>query len=70
MINPLTYEGKDVVLIQILVKGEMEWQTVTKKYQTIEYEDENGLSAMMRTTDFPAAITLEMLVNEKNRTTW
>jgi lysine 6-dehydrogenase len=60
----LTLEGKDVTLIRISAQGikdglEKEWE-----YQAIEYEDEkNDLSAMMRTTAFPAIITLEMLVD-------
>ena len=63
LIDPLTYEGKDVVLIQILASGKKDGREWTKKYQAIEYGDTNGLTAMMRTTAFPAAITLEMLVD-------
>lgn len=63
LIDPLTYESKDVVLIQILVKGNKNGQGLTKKYQAIEYGDNTGLTAMMRTTAFPAAIILEMLVD-------
>ena len=59
----LTYEGDDVVLIQILTAGSKAGKSVTKTYQAVEYGAENGLTAMMRTTAFPAAITLEMLVD-------
>lgn len=63
LIDPLTYDGQDVVLIQILAKGIKDGKQSTKKYQAVEYGDNNGLTAMMRTTAFPAAITLEMLVD-------
>jgi lysine 6-dehydrogenase len=61
--GPLTYPGDDVVLIQIALKGQQGTDQVAEVYQAIEYGDDQGLTAMMRTTAFPAAITLEMLVD-------
>jgi len=60
LIEPLTYESEDVVLIRLTAKDQQK-QLV---YETIEYGDKNNaLTAMMRTTAFPAAIILEMLVD-------
>lgn len=62
--DPLNYDGEDVVLIQIRAEGKRDGKALVKKYQAIEYGDKNsGLTAMMRTTAFPAALTLEMLVD-------
>jgi saccharopine dehydrogenase-like NADP-dependent oxidoreductase len=60
LIDPLTYQSDDVVLIRLTAKGSgKRWI-----YEAIEYgEKDNGLTAMMRTTAFPAAIILEMLVD-------
>lgn len=60
LIEPLTYKSGDVVLIR-LTASEGTKQIV---YETVEYGDTtNNLTAMMRTTAFPAAIILEMLVD-------
>jgi lysine 6-dehydrogenase len=60
LIEPLTYKSGDVVLIRLTARDGSK-QLV---YETVEYGDEkNKLTAMMRTTAFPAAIILEMLVD-------
>jgi len=60
LIEPLTYKSGDVVLIRLTARAGSK-QLV---YETVEYGDEtNKLTAMMRTTAFPAAIILEMLVD-------
>lgn len=62
----LHYESDDVVLIRVTAIGHKEGSTKTITYQAIEYGDKkNNLTAMMRTTAFPAAITLQMLVEGK-----
>jgi len=61
---PLTYQSEDVVLIRITAQGQKNSQSIKIGYQAIEYPDkENNLTAMMRTTAFPAALTLEMLTD-------
>jgi lysine 6-dehydrogenase len=60
----LTLEGEDVTLIRIIVKGISNGKHRKWTYQAIEYGDKkNDLTAMMRTTAFPAILTLEMLVD-------
>jgi len=62
----LAVEGEDVTLIRISAKGMVDGVEMERSYQSIEYGDKkNGLTAMMRTTAFPAIITLEMLMNER-----
>ncbi len=60
----LTFEGEDVTLMRVSAQGMKDGVEKRWDYQAIEYEDrENNLTAMMRTTAFPAIITLEMLVD-------
>jgi lysine 6-dehydrogenase len=62
----LQYESDDVVLIRITAKGQKEGVRKTITLQAIEYGDKkNELTAMMRTTAFPAAIILQMLLENK-----
>ena len=67
MLNSLLqYESEDVVLISVTAKGQKEGREKTLVYQAIEYGDKkNKLTAMMRTTAFPASIILQMLVEDK-----
>ena len=59
----LSLEGEDVALIRVSAKGKKEGMPITYVYQAIEYGDKkNNLTAMMRTTAYPAIIALEMLV--------
>ena len=52
----------DVVLLRLTAIGRRAGKTVRRVYQMIEYPDpEHGLTAMMRTTAFPATIVLLML---------
>ena len=61
---PLNYEDEDVTLIRITASGQKGGSTKTIQYQAIEYGDSQaGLSAMMRTTAFPAAIILQMIID-------
>jgi len=63
LIKPLTYESDDSVLIRITASGQKEGSRKIIQYQCIDFQDqETGLTAMMRTTAFPAAILLQMLI--------
>jgi lysine 6-dehydrogenase len=62
LIDRLPKIEKDVVLIQVSVKGLLNGSTKEIVYETIDYfDDKTGLSAMMRTTAFPAAIIAQMI---------
>lgn len=62
----LQYESDDVVLIRLTATGQKEGREKTISLRAIEYGDKkNNLTAMMRTTAFPAAIILQMLIEEK-----
>ncbi|HED11457.1 MAG TPA: saccharopine dehydrogenase, partial [Caldithrix abyssi] len=62
----LHYESDDVVLIRVTVKGRKEGSDKTLVYEAVEYGDPRaGLTAMMRTTAFPVAITLQMILDGK-----
>ncbi|KAA3609955.1 MAG: hypothetical protein D8M58_08065 [Calditrichaeota bacterium] len=67
MLNSLlSYESEDVALIRVEAKGQKEGREKVVSYQAIEYEDKkNNLTAMMRTTAFPASIILQMLIEGK-----
>jgi len=63
LIKPLTYESDDVVLIRVTADGQKEGSHKIIQFQCIDYQDKkSGLTAMMRTTAFPAAIILQMLI--------
>ncbi|MGD9900168.1 MAG: saccharopine dehydrogenase family protein [Calditrichaceae bacterium] len=62
--SALTHEDDDVVLIRVTARGQKAGSNKIIQYQAIEYGDKSsGLSAMMRTTAFPAAIILQMLLS-------
>ncbi|MCB0281936.1 MAG: saccharopine dehydrogenase NADP-binding domain-containing protein [Calditrichae bacterium] len=64
--STLQYESEDVVLIRVTATGQKEGKEKTITLQAIEYADKkNNLTAMMRTTAFPAAIILQMLMENK-----
>jgi lysine 6-dehydrogenase len=55
---------KDVTLIRITVEGWKGTEARTVEYEAIDYYDEStGLTSMMRTTSFPAAIAAMMMVD-------
>lgn len=63
IIQPLSYKSDDVVLIRVTATGHKEGSHKIIQYQCIDYQDhKTGLTAMMRTTAFPAAIILQMLI--------
>lgn len=51
----------DCILVRVTVKGQRGGEAATRIYQMIEYPDEHGLTAMMRTTALPATVILLML---------
>lgn len=56
-------EVRDLVVLRVIVRGEQVGKKVELIYDLLEYEDaRTGFSAMQRSTGFPAAIALEMLV--------
>ena len=58
----LGFEQDDVVLLRVEVQGYKMGKARTIRYQLIDYADKKtGLTAMMRTTGFPAAIVTLML---------
>jgi lysine 6-dehydrogenase len=58
----LPREGDDVVLLRVRAEGEVEGRERTLTYTIIDHRDEvRGLTAMQRTTAFPAAIVARMV---------
>jgi lysine 6-dehydrogenase len=56
--------GKDVTLIRVLVEGWKGTESRCIEYEVIDYfDDETGLTSMMRTTAFPAAVTAMMMAD-------
>jgi lysine 6-dehydrogenase len=61
--EPLTYKSEDVVLIRLWASGLKNGAEKQLTYEAVEYGDRPGkLTAMMRTTAFPATIILIMLM--------
>jgi len=51
----------DVILMRVTIKGRSAGSTKTLAYEMIDYyDDTSGISAMMRTTSFPASIIAQM----------
>jgi lysine 6-dehydrogenase len=62
LLRHLPADGPDVVLIRVEFKGRMDGQDKVLRYDIIDRFDEaTGLSAMMRTTAFPASIIAQMM---------
>ncbi|NIP35302.1 MAG: saccharopine dehydrogenase, partial [Thermoplasmata archaeon] len=60
----LPRDGDDVVLLRVRAEGEVEGRERTLTYTIIDRCDpEAGLTAMQRTTAFPAAIVASMVAN-------
>ncbi|HEY0385313.1 MAG TPA: saccharopine dehydrogenase C-terminal domain-containing protein [Pyrinomonadaceae bacterium] len=58
----LPADGPDVVLIRVECSGTIEGRRQSLRYDIIDHFDERtGLSAMMRTTAFPASIVAQMM---------
>ena len=60
----LTDDDEDVVLVRVTITGERSGRRQRLSYQLIAHADPSrGLTAMMRTTAFPAAVVAAMLAN-------
>jgi lysine 6-dehydrogenase len=54
---------RDLLVMRVTVEGMKGGRASTQRFDILEYEDpRTGFSAMQRTTGFPAAVVLEMLV--------
>jgi len=54
--------GKDVTLIRITIEGWKGTESRKVEYEVIDlFDEETGLTSMMRTTSFPAAVTAMMM---------
>jgi lysine 6-dehydrogenase len=57
----LPSDAKDVVLVQVVLIGSKDGKLKRLRYRLVDqYDEENQLSAMMRTTAFPAVIISQM----------
>jgi lysine 6-dehydrogenase len=54
-------KGKDLVALRVSVKGEKDGKPKTMSYELVDkYDEERGISAMMRTTGYSLSITGQM----------
>jgi lysine 6-dehydrogenase len=57
----LTHDDRDAVLVQVQLDGKVDSVGRSLKYRLIDYhDDKTGLTAMMRSTAFPAIIVSQM----------
>lgn len=62
--NILGDKGRDVVLLKVIGEGIKDSEHCKLEYTMIDYCDEqNGITAMMRTTGFPVAITAQFIAD-------
>ncbi len=62
LLRHLPADGLDAVLIRLEFRGTLEGKLQTLRYDIIDYFDERtGMSAMMRTTAFPASIIAQTM---------
>jgi lysine 6-dehydrogenase len=62
--NNLPPSGKDVTLLRVMVEGWKGTESRNIEYELIDYfDDTTGLTSMMRTTSFPAAVTAMMMAD-------
>lgn len=60
--------GPDVVLIRVEFSGRMNGRQQTLRYDIVDrFDEETGLSAMMRTTAFPASIIAQMMARGETK---
>ncbi|MBX7152509.1 saccharopine dehydrogenase NADP-binding domain-containing protein [bacterium] len=58
----LTMEGKDCVLVRVIVDGKKSGMAKTVQYQIIDYGDDH-VTAMMRLTSYPIAVIAQMMAS-------
>jgi lysine 6-dehydrogenase len=62
LVDNLPHDEPDVVLVRLDFTGQKEGKSSALRYEIIDEQDEaTGLSAMMRTTAFPASIVAQMM---------
>jgi lysine 6-dehydrogenase len=62
LVDNLPHDEPDVVLVRIEFRGENDGKSSVLRYEIIDEQDQSsGLSAMMRTTAFPASIVAQMM---------
>ena len=60
--DKLTMEGKDCVLVRVVIEGKKNGASHSVQYQIIDYGDEaNGITAMMRLTSYPISVIAQMM---------
>ncbi len=65
LLKNLPTKGKDVVLLKVFGKGSKDSKKCKYKYTMVDYyDDQNNISAMMRTTGYPVSITAQMIENK------
>ncbi|HEX5577551.1 MAG TPA: saccharopine dehydrogenase C-terminal domain-containing protein, partial [Gemmatimonadaceae bacterium] len=59
-------KGKDLVALRVTVKGKKDGKPKTMSYELVDrYDEERGISAMMRTTGYSLSITGQMQVRRE-----
>ena len=62
--NNLPPSGKDATLIRVMVEGWKGTESRKIEYEVVDlFDDSTGLTSMMRTTSFPAAVTALMMAD-------
>jgi lysine 6-dehydrogenase len=60
--DKLTMEGKDCVLVRVVIEGKKNGAPKRIQYQIIDLGDEaNGITAMMRLTSYPISVIAQMM---------
>jgi lysine 6-dehydrogenase len=68
LVRNLPHDGPDAVLVRVEVKGRMASDIKTLRYDIVDrFDEETGLSAMMRTTAFPASIVALMMARGQTK---
>jgi lysine 6-dehydrogenase len=62
LLNHVPTSGEDVVLLKVLSQGTRQGKELQRDYLLIDsYDKKNHITAMMRTTGYPVAITAQMI---------
>src|SRR5204862_4920154 len=62
IVATLPHDEPDAVLVRLVFRGEKDGEVATLTYDIVDrYDEATGLSAMMRTTAFPASIVAQMM---------
>jgi lysine 6-dehydrogenase len=62
IVATIPHDEPDAVLVRLVFRGEKDGESKTLTYDIVDrYDEATGLSAMMRTTAFPASIVAQMM---------